>query len=81
MTKNTSASERPTPFQSAEELIEDFKKNLSEKAGENDLCAIALKYCFDRDLDTDEAVEMATQEFSKMLRIRKRERKKERIYD
>ena len=80
MTKNTSALERTTAIQSAEELIEDFKKNLSETAGENDLCAIALKYCFDTDLDPDEAVELATFEYRKILRKSMRERRRKRLY-
>ncbi len=81
MTKNTVASSADSlVFLSPEERIERMKKKFSEKAGENDLCAIAVKYFFDSDLDSDEAVEMAIQEFRKVVRTRMREKRKERLF-
>ena len=82
ITKNTVASSADSiVFQSPEVRIARMKKIFSEKAGENDLCAIAVKYFFDSDLDSDEAVEMAIQEFRKVVRTRSRERRKKLNYE
>ena len=72
--------EHPEASRSIVELMEKMKREASEKAGENVLFALALKYCFDNDLDDDEAMTLAANELRKILRKRERKKKMQRLY-
>ena len=80
MTKAISASEHPEASRTIVELMENLKRVTIEKAGENDLFALALKYCYDNDLDDDEAMKLAANELRKIWRIRMRKKKMQRLY-
>ena len=80
MTKAIPVSEHPEASRSVVELMENLKRVTIEKAGENDLFALALKYCYDNDLDEDEAMKLAANELRKIWRIRMRKGKMERLY-
>ena len=80
MSKAIPASEYPEASRSVAELMEEMKREFREEAGENDLFALALKYCFDNDLDEDEAMQLAANELRKIWRIRMRKGKMERLY-
>ena len=80
MSKVIPASEHPEASRGIVELMEDMKREASEKSGENDLFAVSLKYFFDNDLDPDEALKLATNELRKIWRMRMRKGKMERLY-
>ena len=80
MSKAIPVSEHPEASRSVVELMENLKRVTIEKAGENDLFALALKYCYDNDLDEDEAMKLAANELRKIWRIRMRKGKMERLY-
>ena len=80
MTKAIPASEHPEASRSIVELMEKMKREASEKAGENVLFALALKYCYDNDLDEDEAMKLAANELRKILRKRERAKRREWRY-
>ena len=80
MTKAIPVSEHPEASRSVVELMENLKRVTIEKAGENDLFALALKYCYDNDLDEDEVMKLAANELRKIWRMRMRKGKMERLY-
>ena len=80
MTKAIPASEHPEASRSIVELMENLKRVTIEKAGENALFALSLKYFYDNDLEPDEALKLATNEYRKILRKREREKRLEWRY-
>ena len=80
MSKTISASEHPEATRGVLKLKETMKREAIEKADENPLFALSLKYFYDNDLDPDEAVKLATNELRKIWRMRLLEKRMER-YD